>query len=629
MKKKTYLRRAAALLLAVTLAGCSTATTDTSKLMTAGTYEGTAAGENGDVKVSVTVTTDSITSVEITEQSETAGIADDALQDIPQEIMDNQSLNVDLSTGATVTSKAIINAVADAITQAGGSADDWQTDKTGTAKTDVTEMTTEVVVIGSGASGLATTLRLEQLGVKTVLLEKNSYLGGTFAYSDGSMIVTGSELMDSLGGTDSAESLGQDLMTFGGSTGSADLLRTMAEHTGDTVDWMVNDLGVDFNTKDGLQSADGYSNDRVLKFDGSADKISDLLTSEIDVSGAKVMKSTRAIGLKQENGAVTGVIARSTSGKVYDITADYVVLATGGYGANESLTTDSLSGSLYGGSLSSTGDAIILGRDENLNVSTVSMSDAQYSYAGVALNDTTGVNAESANAAALDYGMIYVNSEGSRFVSETASNSELLGAEMMQTDGSMYVVMTQDAFNAWKEELSKRSDLSDEINSWLSNGVYKGSTLEEAAEAAGLDSTVLKNTADIYDSMIAGKEDTVYGRDSDHLGTSFKESGSYYIVKEQPCYYTTLGGISVNANLEVLNSDGNVIQGLYAVGECVGGVFGSQTSQDAENTWSFVSGKLIADQIYDDQTASAAESASPSADPSAAAASSEPTASAN
>jgi succinate dehydrogenase/fumarate reductase flavoprotein subunit len=72
-----------------------------------------------------------------------------------------------------------------------------------------------------------------------------------------------------------------------------------------------------------------------------------------------------------------------------------------------------------------------------------------------------------------------------------------------------------------------------------------------------------------------------------------------------------------------------VIQGLYAVGECVGGVFGSQTSQDAENTWSFVSGKMIADQIYDDQTAAAAESASPSADPSAAAASSEPTASAN
>ena len=87
---------------------------------TAGTYTGTAAGHNGDITVSVTFTDNAIASVEVTVQSETPTLSDKALTEIPQAIVDNQSLGVDTVSGATFTSRGIINAVADAVDQAGG-----------------------------------------------------------------------------------------------------------------------------------------------------------------------------------------------------------------------------------------------------------------------------------------------------------------------------------------------------------------------------------------------------------------------------------------------------------------------------------------------------------------------------
>ena len=166
-------------------------------------------------------------------------------------------------------------------------------------------------------------------------------------------------------------------MVYGSSTGNADLIRVFAENAGTTTDWMVDDLGVDFDLKRGLISDPAYGYDRILAYSASADKVSKLLTDEIEVSGAKLLKNTRAIGLKTENGAVTGVLARSSEGKLYDITADAVILATGGAGANESLLSDSLKGTLYGGTLTSTGDAIILGREDTVNAAVTSMTSME------------------------------------------------------------------------------------------------------------------------------------------------------------------------------------------------------------------------------------------------------------
>lgn len=109
-------------LMAMSMVGCasgSSASEAASGKFTAGTYTGTAAGKNGDVTVSVTVSADKIESVEVTDQKETQGIADPALEQVPAAIVDAQTPNVDTVSGATVTSTAIIEASKAALEQAG------------------------------------------------------------------------------------------------------------------------------------------------------------------------------------------------------------------------------------------------------------------------------------------------------------------------------------------------------------------------------------------------------------------------------------------------------------------------------------------------------------------------------
>ena len=81
-------------------------------------YIGTGQGNNGEIKVKVTFSDTAIESVEVVEHSESAGICEPAMEQIPQEIVDAQTYNVDAVSGATMSSKGIMAAVKDAMEQA-------------------------------------------------------------------------------------------------------------------------------------------------------------------------------------------------------------------------------------------------------------------------------------------------------------------------------------------------------------------------------------------------------------------------------------------------------------------------------------------------------------------------------
>lgn len=102
------------------LTGCKEDTGDKDGLNpTPGTYEGTGKGNNGDIKVKITLTKDRIDQVEILEEEETEGIKETAIEEIPQKIVENQSITVDTVSGATWTSKGIMEAVENALKAAG------------------------------------------------------------------------------------------------------------------------------------------------------------------------------------------------------------------------------------------------------------------------------------------------------------------------------------------------------------------------------------------------------------------------------------------------------------------------------------------------------------------------------
>jgi fumarate reductase flavoprotein subunit len=110
-----FLKTFTAASLAALLAGCSG-----SASYKAGTYSATVMGHNENLTVEVTVSETAITEVKVTEQQETAGIADAALEQIPAAIVQANSPDVDAVSGCTDTSEAIIEAVKSALTQAKG-----------------------------------------------------------------------------------------------------------------------------------------------------------------------------------------------------------------------------------------------------------------------------------------------------------------------------------------------------------------------------------------------------------------------------------------------------------------------------------------------------------------------------
>ena len=95
----------------------------------AGTYTAAAKGMNGDVNVTVTFSKTAIKKIEIGKHGETPGISDAAIKKMPEQILKTQSLAVDTVSGATLTSNAILGAVASAVEQAGGDVDALKTKK--------------------------------------------------------------------------------------------------------------------------------------------------------------------------------------------------------------------------------------------------------------------------------------------------------------------------------------------------------------------------------------------------------------------------------------------------------------------------------------------------------------------
>src|SRR5574344_1312714 len=114
--------------------------------MKAGTYQATAKGNNGDVTVAVTVTSSKIKKVEVVKHSETPGISDKAIRELPKTIVEKQSVAVDTISGATHSSQTILDEVKNCLTKA-GAADDAFAQKTETKKEADIDSSADVIIV--------------------------------------------------------------------------------------------------------------------------------------------------------------------------------------------------------------------------------------------------------------------------------------------------------------------------------------------------------------------------------------------------------------------------------------------------------------------------------------------------
>jgi hypothetical protein len=582
-----------ALLLVVGMIGCTQKKESTmTHTVNDGNYTGIGTGYNGYITVSVSFRNGILTNVIVTDEQETDAVSDAPLNKIPEYVINEQSLNVDVSTGATQTSKAVIEAIGNAITAANGNVEEWQKDCTGKNKEKIIQEDTDVTVVGGGAAGIATVLRLQEKGYKTTLIEKDSEIGGSLRYyANSGQIVAGSTKLN-LEDIDSAGTLAEDITAYTNQTNSPTLTQVFENKIGETVDWQSKILGITFDKKTGYVPTDGLALNSVMLYDESSGDIDELLQKEVKVSGSSVHTNTGIIELRyDEEGKVIGVRAKKSNGDIIETTSKYVVLATGTSAGNLNLIPERDRNSNYLGLKTNTGDALALAKDEE-HPYQIEDGSVVYNYLGYSVRDIT-LDAYLATKSILSKGVVLVNNTGERFIDETEPYNQISEAIHNQNNATSYLVMNEEVYQEWKKKLLSTATITKAEEKYLQSmyGIvpFSGETLNEAAVSADLDTQKLLETISYHNFEIEASSTNLMGKIDPEKPTCIIPLNKYR--------YETTGGLKVDDHLNLLDGSGQAKTNVFAVGSIAGNVFGEKMPGGAGLAWAFVSGKYVADEI--------------------------------
>lgn len=581
---------------------CSSTTSNTSTedettglSFTAGTYEGEAEGYHGSIKVSVIVSDTAIESIEVTEHSETIGA--DAVTNLAEDIVKAQSLAVDTYSGATVSSEAMLEAVENALEQSGVDIDLLKvaSEQEETGEVEVEQLETDVLVVGAGGAGMTAALKVNDNGLNVLVIEKMSTVGGATAMSSSSTLAQGSRTQ---AGDDSPELCKEELEAVGDYKNDDIPVTMLATYSGAAVDYLADDKGVEYLEDCGSAGAE-YSVGRARSHSsrsgvGLTTQMYEILQDE----GIEVMLNTRAYELITDgNGTVVGAKAHGKD-KDYEISAKAVILATGGYCFDEDyISTDLSENYPCSGSKANTGDGLDM--VDPLNAQLINMEYVAVAGHGIRKGDSAQHTKPQCKTAYAKTGTIFVNLDGKRFVNETGTDAEIVAA--MQENGRVFMLMDQEAYDAYTSSAIERGYFTeDDLATWEEeNGTgitvfAHGDTLADVAATVGMNAENLEETFNTYASYVANGEDPEFGRT---VSTALSDEGPYYLVEQCLRYSTTMGGVKINENLQIMNEDGNAIDGLYAAGEFVGGVFGAHFPPSAGVGWAMTSGYLVGDAV--------------------------------
>ena len=589
-------------------------TTAWAQSYTAGVYTAQANGNNGPVTVEVEVSDAEILSVKVTEHAETAGLSDTPIERIPAKIVEGQTLAVDTVSGATNTSNAILKAAEDALAQAGADIEALKAvqEKDETAG-ETAERHVQALVIGAGGSGLAAAITLQEQGIETLVVDKMANAGGATALT-GALINGGcSKQQAERGVKDDVQTMFMDAMVYGSFQNDARMTWLMVNNTGDSVDWLHDTVGVEF--EEAINHFPEHTNDRAFYPKG---KQPGYLTGTMEQhylsNGGELLLETRAQHLLTEDGRVIGASCSTADGTL-NIYADVTLLATGGYGASVALRPADQMGTLFYGASASTGDGIIMAEEVGAMTHYMQylksypqgiekpLDGGNITADGTTFRGNAYISPLASQAVTLNDGAIYVNVEGERCMNENMDFVSIKKVTQKQTDMTVYLVMDQKGYDNWMGMMEVSAGLTPEIVApWLDaddgKPVFrKGATVEEAAAKAGIDAEKLSATVAHFNEMVASGKDDDFGRAEMSVGLD--SDGPIYIVEQRLRMATSLGGLKTSTSFEVYDVNEQAIDGLYACGEVIGGVHGDESMPSNCVAWAVTSGRLAAKAAAD------------------------------
>ena len=596
MKKLLALLTALAMILSCASVMAETATA---------TGTATVQGFGGDITVSVTLDGTDIQAVEITGPGETEGIGSKIINEWPLTFVEYNGI-VDTYTGATfagITRAAVIQAMRDALTNAGVNPDDYMREMAGEESVDLT-IDTDVVIIGAGGAGMTAALTASDAGKSVLVLESQPAVGGNSVKSTGGMNAAktvyqdantfdesagvektlkaaegyaDNEAITALAATvkeqweawqanpegyfDSTELFALDTLIGGKGLNDPELVNTLVNNSAAAIEYL-DSIGIHLNNVAAFGGASVKRIHRPVNEEGKTVSVGaytvplleaacqsrDNLALLTDVTAEKL--------LTNEAGAVIGVEAKGKNGNKVTVNAKAVILATGGFGANLDMVVQykpDLAGFMTTNAAGIQGQGILMATE--IGAATVDMEQIQIHPTVQA--DTASLITEGLRGD----GAILVNANGERFIDEVGTRDVVSAAEIAQPDSFSWLVVDQ-----------KMVDASSVIQGYIKRGLMlQGDSYEALAKELGIPADAFAATMEKWNGYVAEKNDPDFGR------TSFAnplDTAPFYAVKVTAGIHHTMGGLKIDSQTHVLNTEGQIIPGLFAAGEVTGGVHG-------------------------------------------------------
>lgn len=525
------------------LSGCSQKPAETpAGSYKAGSYTAEAEGMNGAVKVTVTVDADKIISVTVDEHNETPGVSDGAIANVPQEIVDQQSLAVDVTSGATFTSKAILEASEKALTEAGADIEKLKTAGEDKTLAQGETETTDVVIVGAGISGImaAYELKTNHPEVNFILVEKLPTVGGSLPTTGGAIFGTDSTIhkQDGVNSTlDQIVSFFEE--TSGEKVSNEQLVRNVYGFSEDTLK-LLESLNAPYTGK--TEKVDPSSDVLFsLRMENKGKGFYDFIKAQVeDQMPFDLRLNTTVTGLVADQNTVTGVQVQDKE-KTYTIEAAQVILATGGFGSDPELMNKlapNYADGVIATNAGATGDGIKFTEQFGTEV----------------FGDGTMGSVVNPDRSDLLKSTFMVSKEGVRFTNEKAPKYVVQRAVADLPEHQAFVIA--DANYADAEGLQKALD---------SKMAVAYDTLDELAAAAGINAEALKAEIEAYNKAIDDQVSPGFGLKAEQANKI--DTAPFYLETAVVRTFGTIPGIKVNDQAQVLNGEGQPVSGLFASGE--------------------------------------------------------------
>lgn len=596
---------------------------------TPGTYTATAEGYHSTVKVTVTFDETRITDVIVDSSGETESIGAAAGERLAEQVLSAQSSAIDGVAGATYTSKAVKTAVADCITQASGGAiveggdvavqeeitvgsgNDWLGEAPEIAEGDITQtLDTEILVVGAGNAGLMAAARAAVQGANVLVIEK-----GISSMNERHWIgAVDTKAAQEAGVQVDKHLLAAELCRYASHRCDERLIRLWINHSGEAIDWYAEQvqkynpdvkLHMEWDIGDGghdtyyVPAVMHNFQDNIPEHDYTeatgAYGLSSLTQTVLD-NGGEIRYETPMVKLEFDGSRVTGAIAQNADGSYLRINASKgVALCCGGYAYNKqmlaALNPDAYISTVEADASSlNVGDgiraAMWIGADKDPD--PTAMLFDRGTIAPDQLSD--GNWAKSGYFHLGSQPWLKVNLNGERFCNESVPYDFILHAAYMEPNHLYNTIYD----SSWAEQIEQFQQIgcariipsksggklqifSLEAEQGLlasleeAGFVQRADTLEELAEKLQMPVDTFVATVERYNELCAKGVDEDFGKSSSRMLPL--QNPPYFGCRQGASLLCTLDGLRINTKMQVLDTTGIPIEGLYAAGDCSGGFF--------------------------------------------------------